>query len=178
MMAVWALTEALLSSDLPNQTKEGLLPAFESGISWLIGHYVSNLGWEENPKYPLSKPFPGLTYQVLFVLERAQLVTKHSSFKDTEGYRRIKREFKNTIQVAQVGDLTSVPSSYLQVGDCPCFADVLSYPWLLSVLPVLIDDPDVPSDDRRYLKAVLRDEPEQGHRAAASPRAHRDVAAG
>lgn len=158
MMAVWALTEALLSKDIPKQTKESLVPAFDAGVSWLITHYESNLGWEENPKSPLGKPFPGLTYQVLFVLERAQMVSDHNLFKDTEAYRHIKREFKNTIHLAQVGDLASVPTSYIMVGEYSCWADVLSYPWLLSVLPVLIADPDVPSEDRRYLRGVLRDE--------------------
>jgi hypothetical protein len=158
MMAVWALTEALLSKDIPPKTKESLGPVFEAGVSWLINHYESNLGWEEDPKYPLGKPFPGLTYQVLFVLERAQLVSGHNSFKDTEAYRRIKRDFRNTIHTAQVGDSASVPTSYMTVGENSCPTDVLSYPWLLAVLPVLVADPDVPSGDRRYLRGVLRDE--------------------
>jgi len=158
MMAVWALTEALLSKDIPNQTKEDLGPAFDAGVSWLISHYQSNVGWEEDPRYPLGKSFPGLTYQVLFVLERAQMVSGHNSFKDTEAYRRMKREFKNTIHRAEVEDLASVPTSYIMVGEYSCWADVLSYPWLLSVLPVLIDDPDVPFEDQRYLRGVLRDE--------------------
>ncbi len=157
-MAVWALTEALLSRDVPSQTKEGLVPAFEAGISWLMNHYVSNLGWEENPKYALGKPFPGLTYQVLFVLERAQLVSEHNSFKDTGVLRRIKRELKNTIHAAQVGDVTSVPTNYIMVGEYSCWADVLAYPWLLAVLPELIADNDVSSDDRRFLRRLLRDE--------------------
>jgi hypothetical protein len=157
-MAVWALTEALLSRDLPSQTKEGLVPAFDAGISWLMNHYVSNLGWEENPKYALGKPFPGLTYQVLFVLERAQLVSEHNSFKNTEAFRRIKRELKNIIHTAQVGDVTSVPTNYIMVGEYSCWADVLAYPWLLAVLPELIADNDVSSDDRRFLGRLLRDE--------------------
>src|SRR5271167_980299 len=158
MMAVWALTEALLSEDVSNQTKESLLPAFDAGVSWLMSHYVSNLGWEENPRYALGKAFPGLTYQVIFVLERAQLVSKDNSFRNTEAYMRVKREIRNTIHVAQVGDLTSVPTNYIQVGEYPCWADVLAYPWLLSILPILIADPDVPADDRRFLRGLLRDE--------------------
>jgi hypothetical protein len=154
-MAVWALTEALLSKDVPDQTKQSLLPAFGAGVSWLISHYVDNLGWEENPKYSVGQPFPGLTYQVLFVLERAQLVSGHNSFKNTEVFLRIKREFKQTIQAAEVMDSTSTPTTYDQVGDCGCSGEFLAYPWLLGVLPTLIADPDVPPADRRYLKGVL-----------------------
>ena len=81
MMAVWAITEGLLSQDISAQTSERLGAPFEAGISWLINHYEANLGWEEDPKFPLHKPFPGLTYQILFVLERAQVVTGHNTFR-------------------------------------------------------------------------------------------------
>lgn len=158
MMAVWALTEGLLSPEVSKKTKERLGASFETGVSWLINHYVSKLGWEENPSYPLGKVFPGLTYQILFVLERAQLVTEHNSFKNTEAYRRVKRELKNTLHSVQVGDLASVPTAYIMVGEYSCWADVLAYPWLLSILPILIADPDVPSNDRGFLKGLLRDE--------------------
>jgi hypothetical protein len=158
MMAVWALTEALLSKEIPNETKEHIAPAFEAGVSWLIRHYHSNLGWEEDPSYSLGKRFPGLTYQILFVLERAQLVPEHNSFKDTAAYRSIKRELRITIQSAPVGEMVSVPTSYIMVGDYACWGDFASYPWLLSALPILIADTDITSDERGYLKGVLHDE--------------------
>jgi len=157
-MAVWALTEGMLSKDVPTETKQQLAPSLEAGISWLLKHYEQNLGWEENPRYALGKPFPGLTYQILFVLERAQLVPDHNSFRNAEACRRIKKELRNTVHHARIADLTSVPTSYIMVGNYSCWADVLSFPWLLSALPKLIADPDVPSSDRSYLKQLLKDE--------------------
>jgi hypothetical protein len=158
MMSVWALTEALLSKDIPSRTKQGLGSSLEAGVAWLITRYQDNLGWEEDPQHRLGKSFPGLTYQVLFVLERAQLVSGHNSFKNAEAYRRIKRELRTIVHMADIGDLTSVPTSYIMVGEYPCWADVLSYPWLLSVLPTLVVDPDVSTEDRRYLRGLLRSE--------------------
>jgi hypothetical protein len=158
MMAVWALTEAMLSPDIDASAKQKIAPAFDSGIAWLINHYSAKLGWEENPRYRLEKPFPGLTYQLLFVLERAQHVNGHNAFANTEAYKQIKREFRNTINPAEVSDLKPVPTEYNLIGGHPCAVDVLAYPWLLSVLPVLIEDQDVPSSDRRYLRGLLQHE--------------------
>ena len=158
MMAVWALTEALHSPHISKQTKERLGAPLEAGVSWLIDHYVSNLGWEEDPHYPLGKSFPGLTYQVLFALQKAQMVPGHSAFRNTEAYKRVKRELKNTLHTTQVGDQVSVPTTHIMVGSYPCFYDFLAYPWLVSLLPMLIADPDVPSDCRSFMKGLLRDE--------------------
>ncbi len=158
MMSVWALTEALLSPSIAASTKQKIAPAFDGGISWLINHYSSNLGWEENPRYRLGKSFPGLTYQTLFVLERAQLVPGHNAFANTAAYKQIKQEFKSTINPAEVSDLKPVPTEYNVIAGYPCGVDVLAYPWLLSVLPVLIQDPDVPANDRRYLRGLLQHE--------------------
>jgi hypothetical protein len=158
MMAIWALAEAMLSPDILPSTKEKIGPAFEAGVAWLITHYQSNQGWEESPRFLLAKPFPGLTYQVLYVLQRAQLVSNYNAFSNTEAYKRIKAEFRQTIHTAQTTELTPVPTEYIMVGQYPCPVDVLSFPWLISVLPLLIDDPDVSSSDRRYLRGVLNDE--------------------
>jgi hypothetical protein len=158
MMAVWALAEALLSQDISKQTKEQLGAPFESGISWLISHYVINVGWEEDPNFPVGRVFPGLTYQVLFVLERAQTVKEHNAFQNTEAYRRVKRELKNTLRPAQVADISSVPTAYMMVGEYPCWVDVAAYPWLVSILPMFIADPDVSSENRNFLKKLLNHE--------------------
>jgi hypothetical protein len=158
MMAVWALADALLSPNISEQTKGRLRAPFDAGVLWLTGHYLSNLGWEEDPRYPLGKSFPGLTYQVLFVLEKAQTVPGHNAFKNTEAFRRIKRELKNILHTTQVGDQVSVPTTHIMLGNYPCFYDFLAYPWLVSVLPILIADPDVPSDCHSFMKGLLKDE--------------------
>ena len=158
MMPVWALTETMLSSDISDSTKQKIAPALDGGIAWLINHYSPNLGWEENPEYRLGWAFPGLTYQVLFVLERAQLVSGRNAFAKTEAYKQIKREFKNTIHSAEVSDVQPVPTEYNVIGGYPCGVDVLAFPWLLSALPALINDKEVPSSDRRYLRGLLQHE--------------------
>lgn len=157
-MAVWALTEALLSKDISKQTKERLGAPFEGGVAWLISHYVSNVGWEEDPNFSTGRAFPGLTYQVLFVLERAQIVSQHNAFKNTEAYRDIKRQLRNVLHSAEVGDVSSVPTSDIMVGEYPCFMDFAAYPWLISTLPLLIADPDVPSESHTFLNRLLEDE--------------------
>lgn len=158
MMSVWALTEALLSGDISDEAKQSYGGPFEKGVNWLLTRYEDKLGWEEDPRYKLKDPYPGLTYQTLFVLERAQWVSGHNSFKDLERFQSIKRDIKDLVHPAEIKDVTSVPSTDIMIGNYPCWADVLAYPWLLSVAPRLIADPDVSPEDRRYLRQLLKEE--------------------
>ena len=168
MMSTWALTEALLSPDIPVEAKQSYGAAFELGVQWLIRHYEDKIGWEEDPHHKLNDPYPGLTYQVLFVLERAQLVAGHNAFKDLEEFHKIKAGIKDLIQPAEVKDTTAVPPSNIMIDNYPCWADVLAYPWLLSALPPLIADPDISPENRRYLKGVLKQERAKIHELPAS----------
>jgi len=158
MMSVWAVTEAMLSKDISDEAKQNYGGPLEKGVNWLLTHYEDKLGWEEDPRYKLRDPYPGLTYQTLFVLERAQLVSGHNSFKDLERFQSIKRDIKDVVHPAEIKDVTSVPSTDLMIGNYPCWADVLAYPWLLSAAPRLIADPEVSPEDRRYLRQLLKEE--------------------
>jgi hypothetical protein len=162
LMAVWALSDAMKTEDLPRDFRESLGGNLERGIFWLIQKYKPGYGWDENPQRHISKKFDGLTFEILLILKSAEDIARHNSFKDMEAYRAIKRDVVNLIpQAFPVQDVFAIPGGDQSVNNQPCWATFAAYPWSLAALSALSKDPDIPSSDRRKLNKIRQQEFEE-----------------
>ena len=73
-IAVWALIEAKKHPEMGKRIGSAYDEAVEGGIRWLLARYNDQVkSWVPNPERPKqTESFPGLTAQVLYVLERAR----------------------------------------------------------------------------------------------------------
>jgi hypothetical protein len=159
IMALWAISEALLSKEIPKEHKILFGQSLDRGISWLLDQYKLGYGWDENPANQGGSRYDGLNYEALLILKHAEDLEGHSSFKGLEQYKRIKRDVVHLFPApVLVSSKTAVPTSDLNVGGKICWATFPSYPWSLAALIELTNDKDISSSDRRQLSRVLDQE--------------------
>ncbi len=74
VIALWALIEAKKHPEMGKRIGSAFDEAIEGGIRWLLARYNDQVkSWVPNPERPKqTESFPGLTAQVLYVLERAR----------------------------------------------------------------------------------------------------------
>lgn len=71
-MALWALVEALESREVALADRAAALDSAKRAAQWLLNARNESVGWYPNPQRRQPGSFPGLTAQVLFVLDRAK----------------------------------------------------------------------------------------------------------
>jgi len=96
-MALWALIEGKRHPEMGRRVGFEYDDAIRSGIRWLLARYDSQLkSWVPNPeRAKQTESFPGLTAQILYVLERAG---PDFDFRGDLAYERAHRDFVQSIE--------------------------------------------------------------------------------
>lgn len=97
-MALWAFIEAKKHPEMGRRLGNAYDTAIGGGIRWLLPRYHDQLNsWVPNPERPRqTERFPGLTAQVLYVLERARPEFNFLLQADSS-YERALQQFKRSI---------------------------------------------------------------------------------
>jgi hypothetical protein len=111
VMALWAFVEAKKHPQMGKRIGTAYDSVIESGIRWLLPRYHDQLNsWVPNPERPRqTERFPGLTAQVLFVLERARPEFNFLLQGDAS-YERAAQQFKKLLGGAETDSSVSLVS--------------------------------------------------------------------
>jgi hypothetical protein len=156
-MVVWSFAEALQDPGLREQlTSQGLYTTIkqnmDNGVRWLLETHKN--GWAPNPNRQ-TKPNPGLTAQVIFILGRAEKVC--DVLRSDLRYGSAKKQF-----LLDTGIPALEPDVDFQVSNVDAWLDLpdreqvllepmnfLWYPWSLIAYESLANDRSLADKDRQ-----------------------------
>ncbi|WP_207537260.1 terpene cyclase/mutase family protein [Sabulicella rubraurantiaca] len=172
VMAVWALTEVRRAGILGDRDSSLYDRAARNGVAWLLSKWhfdpSGQGGWQPNPALNArDEYFPGLSAQVLYVLEAARRVYGHTA--DEISYMRSRENFLK-IANGQIGESFSLRnrpvSSNQRAHDSDRYltgtqymvegSTFLWYPWALAATAGwLVAPSELTADESRLARNLL-----------------------
>lgn len=169
-MALWALIESKKHPEFGKRIGTAYDRAIKDGIRWLLSQYDKQLNsWVPNPgRSRQTETFPGLTAQILFVLERAK-----PEFNDLlqvdASYEPALRKFEKSIAGDETDSSTSLATRPVGRNDRTPDSDVylppskfmlegstfLWFPWSLALCSQITDRVTVDSDAKQSCELLV-----------------------
>jgi hypothetical protein len=171
-MAVWSFAEALQDLGLREHLRSlelytSIKQNVDNGVRWLLETHQS--GWVPNPNRQHSKPSPGLSAQIIYILSRAEKIC--DVLRTDLRYGSVKKEFLLDAKIPALDP--DEPDADFQVSNVDAWVDLpdreqfllepmsfLWYPWSVVAYECLANDRLLGDRDRQLAQdrqqALLR----------------------